>query len=245
MSGGSPGGPQPSTVGVDPAAPRPEVGFRLHVPDAWLALDLDPATSDRWVERVIDERVAEHPEAGRHRGHLRRILQALVAEQRAAGVFFSAVLAAGARPGEMIGANLALSWRRLTAAAGGIEWLARHFAAEDAAPGEAALSRSVDVVSLPCGPAVRIRTSLLALVPESSRRHRVAVSQLVIPVPGTPWLGVLVVSTPNLGLADVMSGLADEVAQSIEFLHPSGSAGLGTGQPRTGSAPPDRSGGAT
>src|SRR6266568_4539747 len=150
-----------STVGVDPAAPRPEVGFRLHVPDAWLALDLDPASSDRWVERVLDERIAEHPEAGRHRGHMRRVLQALVAEQRAAGVFFSAVLAAGSRPAEMIGANLALSWTRLTAAAEDVGWLARYFAADEAAPGEAVDTRRVDIVDLPCGPAVRIRTSLL------------------------------------------------------------------------------------
>lgn len=198
-AGGGPSsaGPRSSTVGVDPAAPRPEVGFRLHVPDAWLALDLDPATSDRWVEQVLDERIAEHPEASRHRGHLRRILQGLVAEQRAAGVFFSAVLAAGARPAEMIGANLSLSWRPLTTAADDIGWLSRYFATEEPAAGEPVDDRQVDIVDLPCGPAVRVRTSLLASVPESSRRQRVAVSQLVMPVPGTPWLGVLVVSTPK------------------------------------------------
>jgi hypothetical protein len=48
------------------------------------------------------------------------------------------------------------------------------------------------VVDLRCDPAVWIRTSLLAPVPESSRRQRVAVSQSVVPVPGAAWLGVLV-----------------------------------------------------
>jgi len=89
----------------------------------------------------------------------------------------------------------------------------------------------VDVVDLPCGPAVRIRTSMLAPVPESSRQQRVSVSQFVIPLPHTPWLGVLVVSTPNLGLADVLADLADGVAQSLEFLEPAGADAAVTGPP--------------
>jgi hypothetical protein len=233
----SPSGSRASTLGVDPAAPRPEVGFRLHVPDAWLALDLDPASSDQWVERVLDQRIAEHPEASRHRGHLRRILQELVGRQRAAGVFFAAVLAAGSRPADMIGASLTLSWRRLSSPAADIEWLARYFGAEEPAPGERAESRTVEVVDLPVGPAVRIRTSLLAPVPESSRRQRVAVSQLVVPVPGAAWLGVLVVSTPNLGLAEVMAQLADEVAQTLQFLDP-GAAPNGPARRTIGYVPP-------
>jgi hypothetical protein len=208
------------TIGLDPAAPRPETGFRIHVPDSWLTLDLDPATSDQWVERVLDERIAEHPEAARHRGHMRRILQSLIDQQRAAGVFLSAILAAGSRPAEMIGANLSLSWARLASAPDDISWLARHFAEEELAAGEFPELRAVDLVDLPAGAAVRVRTSVLAPVPETSRRQRVAVNQIVVPVPGSRWLGVIVVSTPNLSLADVFAGFADEVAQSLRFLDP-------------------------
>jgi hypothetical protein len=206
------------TVGVDPAAPRPEVGFRVHVPDSWLTLDLSPASSDQWIERVLAEQVAAHPEAARHRGHLRRILQSLIEAQRAAGVFLSAILAAGSRPTEMIGANLSLSWSQLVSAPADIGWLARHFTTEELQDGEFAEMRTVDLVDLPAGPAVRIRTSVLAPVPESSRRQRVAVSQFVVPVPASRWLGVLVVSTPNLALTDVFARLAEDVAQSLRFL---------------------------
>jgi hypothetical protein len=214
-----------TVIGVDPAAPRPEVGFRLHVPDAWLTLDLDPATSDQWIDRVLDERVAEHPEAARHRGHMRRILQSLIAEQRAAGVFLCAVLAAGSRPADMIGANLSLTWQQLASAPDDVSWLARHFEAEPPADGEPADGRTVELIALPAGEAVRIRTSLLIPVPETSRRQRVAVTQVLVPVPDTRWLGVIVVSTPNLALAEVFAGLADEVAQSLVFLDPA------TGEP--------------
>jgi hypothetical protein len=207
------------TVGLDPAAPRPEVGFRIHVPDDWLTLDLDPASSDQWIEQVLDERIAEHPQAARHRGHMRRILQSLIDQQRAAGVFLSAILAAGGRPAEMIGANLSLSWSRLASAPDEVSWLARHFAEEELADGEFPELRTVDLVDLPAGAAVRVRTSLLAPVPETSRRQRVAVSQIVVPVPGSRWLGVIVVSTPNLALAEEFARLADDVAQSLRFLH--------------------------
>ena len=194
----------------------------MHVPDSWLTLDLDPARSAGWVERVLDERIAEHPQAARHRGHMRRILQALVDQQRAAGVFLAAILAAGSRPAEMIGANLSLSWSRLASAAQDIGWLARHFEEDEPLDGEVPELRTVEVVDLPVGPAVRIRTSLLAPVPQTSRRQRVAVSQIVVPVPGSAWLGVLVVSSPNLDLAEVFARLADDVASSLRFLDPAG-----------------------
>ncbi|MEN3358606.1 MAG: hypothetical protein V7637_2588 [Mycobacteriales bacterium] len=208
------------SIGVDPGAPRPEVGFRVHTPDSWLTLDLDPASSDAWVERVLDERIAEHPEAARHRGHLRRVLQALIEQQRAAGVFVCAILTAGSRPAELIGANLALSWVRLASVPEDVTWLARYFADEEPADGEFPQMRAVELVDLPAGPAVRVRTSLLAPVPETSRRQRVAITQFVVPVPGSSWLGVLVVSTPNLALADVFARLADDAAQSLRFLDP-------------------------
>jgi hypothetical protein len=211
----------PAVVGVDPAAPRPEVGFRLHVPDEWLTLDLDPATSDGWVEGVLDARIAEHPAAARHRGHMRRVLQALIEQQRGAGVFLAAVLAAaGERPADLIGASLSLTWTRLTSPPQDVEWLARFLQTDQPADGEQAQDRTVEVVDLPAGPAVRVRTSLLTPIPESSRRQRVAVNQVVVPVLDTPWLGTIVVSSPNLDLAEVFAALADEVAQSLVFLDP-------------------------
>lgn len=224
------------TIGVDPAAPRPDVGFRVHTPDSWLTVDLDPASSDEWVERVLDERIAEHPEAARHRGHMRRILQSLIEQQRAAGVFLCALLAAGSRPAELIGGNLALSWVRLASPPDDTGWLARYFAEEELQDGEFAEMRAVDLVDLPAGPAVRIGTSLFAPVPETSRRQRVAITQIVVPVPGTAWLAVLVVSTPNLGMTEVFARLADEVAQSLRFLDPEAGPGTEAG-PGSGPEP--------
>jgi hypothetical protein len=210
-----------TAIGVDPAAPRPEIAFRVHVPDQWLALDLDPATSDGWIEGVLDARIAEHPQAASQRGHLRRILQSLIEQQRAAGVFLAAVLAGtGPRATDLVGASLTLSWLRLDSPPDDIEWLARFLAEDAPADGEDPALRTVEIVDLPAGPAVRTTSSLLVPVPESSRHQRVTVNQITVPVPNTPWLAVLAVSSPNAELAEVFATLADEVAQSLAFPDP-------------------------
>ena len=88
-------------VGVDPAAPRPPIGFRLDVPDEFTALDLDPATSDAYIEALLDERSANVPGAARQRSRARQLLQRIVGEHREAGVFLASFLVGtGASPGE-------------------------------------------------------------------------------------------------------------------------------------------------
>jgi hypothetical protein len=212
MSGGEP-------VGTDPASPRPPVGFRLSVPDDWLAVDLDPATVDRWVEARLDGLVAAQPDAARHRGHLRRLLQGLVEQHRAAGVLFAALLTApAARPSDVVSASLTLAWKQLQLDGGmNVDGLAILLLEAEPDDGEDLRGRLVDRVDVPATPAVRVRSSMLVPVPETSRRQRVAVVQYYLPVPDTSWLGVLTVSTPNLGLAPVMTDLADRVAASLEY----------------------------
>jgi hypothetical protein len=207
-------------VGVDPATPRPPVGFRIRVPDEWLRLDLDPDTSPGWVERFLDDRIATHPEAAPHRGHLRQVMRTLIGQQRDAEVFFCAILTGpGHRPSDILSASLTLAWRKLPRAAShlDVDALVALYADAPADDGEDPTARRVEPVELPAGPAARLRTTALAPIPETSRRQRVAVSQHFVPVPGTDWLGVLTVTTPNLGLTEVFDDLADRVAESLEF----------------------------
>jgi hypothetical protein len=191
----------------------------LSVPDEWLAMDLDPTSSDGWVEARLDALVAARPDAARHRGHLRRLLQGLVEQHREAGVFFSALLTApAARPSDVLGASLTLAWRELQLDGGmNVDGLAILLLEAEPDDGEDVRARLVDRVDLPATPAVRVRSSMLVPVPESSHRQRVAVTQYYVPVPDTAWLGVITVSTPNLALAGVLTDLADRVAASLEY----------------------------
>jgi hypothetical protein len=224
---------QPVEIGVDPAAPRPPVGFRLDVPDGFTELDLDPSTSDGWVERFLDERSARVPGAAAQRARARQVLQALIGRHRDAGVFLAAFfVGAGASPGEMVGASLTLAWREL---AGGvlIEGLRQYFAEEDPGPGEDLAARSVEVRPLPRGEAVRVRNQQQLPVPLTSRRVPTALVQYLVPVPepAATWLAVLTMSTPDIAGADEFAALADRVAGSLDFLG-------GDGEPLPLPAPP-------
>ena len=213
-------------VGVDPAAPRPPVGFRLDVPDEFTSLDLDPATSDASIERLLDERSAGVPGAARQRARARQVLQRVVAEHRDAGVFLAAFLAsAGPSPGEMIGASLTLAWRRFD---GGIDLdgLERFFRDDDPAPGEDPALREVTRVRHPYGQAVRVRNRQGVPLPLTSRRQEVAMVQFLVPVPApaAEWLAVLTASTPDVAGADEFAEFVGRVADSLEFLDADGAA---------------------
>lgn len=207
-------------VGVDPAAPRPPVGFRLDVPDEFTSLDLDPVTSDASIEQLLEERSAAVPGAARQRTRARQVLQRVVGEHREAGVFLAAYLAsAGASPGEMVGASITLAWRRF---AGGVDLdgLTTFFREDDPAPGEDPALREVRRVPLPSGEAVRVVNRQLTPLPLTSRRQEVVVVQHLVPVPppAAEWLAVLTASTPDVAGAADFADFAGRLAQTLEFL---------------------------
>lgn len=211
-------------VGVDPAAPRPPIGFRLDVPDDFTSLDLDPATSDAAIERLLDERSAGVPGAARQRARARQVLQRVVAEHRDAGVFLASFLAArGASPGEMIGASLTLAWRRF---AGGIDLdgLEIFFRDDDPAPGEDLALREVTRVAHPYGETVRVLNRQQVPLPLTSRRQEVVVVQHLVPAPppAAEWLAVLTFSTPDVTGSAEFAELAGRVTGTLEFLDESG-----------------------
>src|SRR6266511_2553900 len=110
-------GTLPGGSWIDPAAPRPPVGFRLRLPASWKAVDLDPATSSGWVRSYVRERVDAAPELARQQRRMRRALGEFLDDCRGQG-FFLLRLLAGERvaPSEdLVGASLALASRPPTA----------------------------------------------------------------------------------------------------------------------------------
>jgi hypothetical protein len=223
-------GTLPGESWVDPAAPRPPVGFRLLLPHAWTAANLDPATSYEWVRSYLRERVAAAPELGRHRGRVRRVLGELLQGCRAQGVFLLLLLLAGGaadRPEDVVGASLALAWRRLDGTGQvDVDGIAETLASTPAAPGEPVADRIVAVVELPTGPAAYLRTAQTVAVPGRPDRPRTTVlSQFLVPIPGLPWLGVVTAASANPELAEGLDAVADGVANSLRFLPTAGHRG--------------------
>jgi hypothetical protein len=194
------------------------------VPEEFTSLDLDPATADASIERLLDARTAAVPEAARHRVRARQVLQRVVADHRGAGVFLAAFLSRlGASPRDMVGASLTLAWRRF---GGGIdlEGLETWFTEDDPAPGEHRSLREVRRVDLRYGEAVRVVNRQFAPVPLSSHHQEVVVVQHLVPAPApaAEWLSVLTLSTPDVAGAAEFTGFADRVAATLELLDAEG-----------------------
>jgi hypothetical protein len=236
-------GTLPGASWIDPDAPRPPVGFRVRLPGSWEAVDLDPATSRGWVRSHVRERVHAAAELARHQRRMRRALGEFLDDCRARGLFLLRLLPAERvdQPEDLVGATLALAWRRLDGPGQvDVDGLARSIAGTPAAPGEPAADRVVRVVELPAGPAVHLRTSQLAAAPgQPGRRRRTFLSQFLVPVPGLPWLGVVTAAGSRPELAAAIDAIADGVASSLELLPPSGqraatSGAAGAGAERAG-----------
>ena len=213
-------------IGVNPAAPRPTIGFRLNVPDEMVPFDLDPATADTWLEHLLDQRSAGVPGAAAQRSRTRQVLQDVLAQHRSADVFFAAFLAgSGPRPGDVVGAGLTFAWRQFT---GGIDLdgLETFFAEDEPGAGEDLTAREVRRVDLPAGESVLVRSKLQLPVPLTSRRQDVAIVQHLVPVPDSEWLAVLTMTTPDVAEADAFAEFAGRVAASLEFID----GGLPNGQ---------------
>lgn len=76
--------------------------------------------------------------------------------------------------------------------------------------------RHVSVVTLPAGPAVRMR-AMVELEPDKRRSLVVDVVEYWVPVPGEPDSLLLTFSTPVLVLADILAEIADDIARTLRF----------------------------
>jgi hypothetical protein len=201
------------------SAPRPPIGFRFDVPDHWTVVDLDPATSDDWVERFLEERSAGVPGAAAERPRTGQVLRQMIEQHRRAGVLFAAFLASRTPAAQsLVDAGLALAWQELPSM--DLDALDRFCRHDDPGPGEVLAAREVCRMRLRHGDAVRVRSRQSALVPLTSTRRPVAIVQHLVPVPGTGWLAVFSLTTPHLELAETYAELADLVAGSLELGEP-------------------------
>lgn len=189
--------------------------MQLHVavPPGWLVLDLDPATQEATHGAALDERAGTNPTIAPRRAELLELLRDMAQAQVAAGVTFSAYLTDDRRGG-LVGANISVAFQ----GAGGpfdADSLAGVLAAS--ADGE---GTAVDLLDLTVGRAVRLRGRRTTTL--GDQPLPVALAQVWFAGPVDSTLGVLTATTPALELADELTAVATEVAQTIWY---DGSAG--------------------
>jgi hypothetical protein len=190
----------------------------VDVPDHWTVLDLDPRTQARWVEALLDQRLAGHPEAARERPPARQALLDLLRRLHEARVFLAAILA-GKVGDELVSASVTLAWHRPEPAGGepSLAALREVYAQAPPAAGEDIAARRVEVVDLRVGGAVRVSTREAVELSTGVRVSGVTMTQYVVPVLHTGWLALLTAATGVPALAAGVEEVIDTMAASLRF----------------------------
>jgi hypothetical protein len=203
--------------GYAAGAPRPAVGFSIDLPDHWVALDLDPATSDRWLDAFLDRQLAGRPNAAAERGPARAALRQLLARLRQQQVFLAAILVGEIRD-EPVSASVTLAWRRPELRGGiDLDAMGETFARAPSAPGEDLRARRARRVAVEAGDAITVATLETQVVPGGGGRRRVALTQWFVPVLDTGWLAVITTATPVLRLAAAVEDVGAAAVASLRF----------------------------
>jgi hypothetical protein len=200
-------------------APRPPIGFRFDVPDHWTGLDLDPAGAPGWVDGFLALHAVDLP--GSEWSRAGDLLRLMIEQHQQAGVLFAAVLGNRAATADgLVAAGLALAWQELA----GMDLAElEEFCRQDVpGPGEELAAREVCRLRLRHGDAIRVRSRQSAPVPMTSMRRPVAIVQHLVLVPGSGWLGVFSLTTPQVDRAQEYADLADRVARSLVLVNDSG-----------------------
>jgi hypothetical protein len=192
--------------------------FSLVLPTTWAVLDLDPATRDRSIERLIRTALGPSDRLARLRRSAVTLYRSALADTADAGGFFAATLyqAVGGRP--LSASAIAFLGTLPVGSDGGpispgemIDTLAQPGAGESL----------VDVpvlVDLPIGPAVRVRGRTGAgLTGTDGREPLVDVTRFFVPVPEWDLMLVMAFSTPILPASDAFAALFDQLAKTARW----------------------------
>jgi hypothetical protein len=194
-------------------------GIRVLTPANWIDLDLDPATSEASLAKLVDARVGGGRERAADRKQLTAWLQSATAQARDNGSVFASMLSdtvEGVPVSASLFASLAANDRPVVPGqtdsdrAGG---LAAYLTASGA-PLEGAMVR---VVELPAGWAVRARRRTSVRLDGLNRVVEVENLQYFTLIPGSPTLLVLTFSTPVVSLADALVSLFDAIAETLKW----------------------------
>ena len=204
----SPGGTvQP---GVTPS-PYPE-RMSIILPAAWKVIDLDPATRDRSMKRLIRQAVGSADSLAVYRRWAERAYRSMITEATESGAFFAATYDEQIA-GRPLSASLLVFIGRLPLGAHGapvtVDEMVRTLA--EPGPGETAVQPPT-VVELGLGPATRSRVRIVSEIPESDRTVPVDLTRFFLPRADWDRLMVMAFSTAILPASDALAELFDQIA---------------------------------
>lgn len=194
-----------------------EAAMSVVLPSSWKVVDLDPATRDRSIDRLVRQAIGGADQLALYRRWAVAAYRRMVADAAEAGAFFAATYAEEVA-GHPLAASLLMFWGTLPAGPGGTQISVDQMVVDlsDPALGEEAVDPP-RVVELPTGTAVRSRCRVEAEVPDSGGEASVDVTRFFVPVPEDDRLLVMAFSTPILPVSDALADLFDRVAQAVRW----------------------------
>ena len=195
---------------VEDVAPE---GYWVALSDEWLSMDVDPSTSPEKLRQVLDAAAAVDGEIRKNRASIERLFSQLVQDSAQAGIsrcafFFSMV-------DELlpVQASLTVAERSLSPGSNDLVSIFQGLSEDEQ-------ERTVDVVELDAGLAVRRTGRARERLPGLDRPTEVLSRQYYVPVPGSgDEIVVLGFTSPNTDLEEELNGLFDSIARSFVFTY--------------------------
>ena len=207
-----------------PPLPDGGIGFAVTVPPSWFELDLAPATRDRSLSALVEQRVRDVPQLREHRSTVSRLVRRQAREAWDSGARFCAVLVEPSDDGPITASiTVSVVAGPLGVRPGGQDQLEALLAplARKTAAGDDDTWREVRALDVPdSGPAARAWGVEDVDLPQDAGWVRVVSMVQLAPVPGTDRVVVLSCSSPVLPLSDALIDLFHAVCDTLHVVRP-------------------------
>jgi hypothetical protein len=209
----------PATAGLEH-----RLGFAITVPDSWFEIDLQPATRDETIRRLVEDRVRGNDEMWRARHGITKILRHEARKAYDAGGLYCACMAAPTEDGP-ITASVVVSLVRgpVGATTGGDP---AGFLVERLTPvprTDDGTFTSVATVRIPSA-GTAARSYGIEDVPLDAGFVRTVFMQTMVPVPGANKVFLISASSPVVPLAEGLHDLFDAVAGTFRLVRLGGAS---------------------
>jgi hypothetical protein len=191
---------------LNPDAAHPPFAWQIALPTDWAILDTHPASWQRSLEWLVDDRFAGQRVKSAERRQVLRFLNELVASCQRAGTVISLVHLGRLSSGGVASAGLQLAWYDSAPQLASLTWVRQ-------AAGRQGVIEEIDT---PAGTVLLQHDHLSLAPPGSTTRVGLRSLQVFRPLPGRTWTAVVATAGSHPEMLPLLRDLVVTVAGSIE-----------------------------
>jgi hypothetical protein len=203
---------------LNPDAVHPPFAWQVALPADWTVLDTHPATWQRSLERLVDDRFAGQRLKAADRRQVLGFLDELVAACQRASTLISLVHIGRLASGGVASAGLQLAWYDSAPEPAGLAWVRQ----------AAGRQGVVEEITTPAGTALLQQDRLSITPPATANRVSVRSLQVFLPLVGRTWTAVAATAGAHPEMQPFLRDLVITVAGSIVPLDDGNGGAAGT-----------------